>query len=104
MRLMFSLTYLLDKQHEGKDTGLFKWHNISFSNITGTSANNRIVWLDCSKAQPCWDLSFENFNVKPGKTDDEEINYVCNNVVLGGDDGLNGCHPSNSSHESTIFG
>lgn len=59
--------------------------------------------MDCSKAKPCWDITFKDFDVKPGKTDDEEIRYVCNNVVMGGEDGLNQCHPSNSTHEGDIF-
>jgi galacturan 1,4-alpha-galacturonidase len=31
--------------------------------------------------------------------DAPEINYVCNNVALGGKDGLNMCHPSDSTKE-----
>ena len=80
-----SLIYLLDRQGEGRDTGLFEWKDIIISNVTGTSNQNRVVLLDCAKSTPCHDIRFENFNVKPGKTDPENINFVCNNVVLGGE-------------------
>lgn len=82
---------------------MFQWHNITIENVTGTSLNNRVVYMDCSKAMPCWDITYKDFDVKPGKTDDDDIHFVCNNVVLGGDDGLNACHPSNSEHESAYF-
>jgi len=55
--------------------------------------------MDCSKAQPCWDITFKDVDIKPGKTDDEDLHYVCNNAVMGGGDGLNMCHPSNSTKE-----
>ena len=70
------------------------------SNLSGTSGLNRVVWMDCSKAAPCHDIKFENFDVTAGTDDDSEINFVCNNVALGGGDGLNQCHPSNSKHEA----
>jgi len=97
--LQSNLTYLRDQPDVGVDTGLFKWRNITFRNITGTSALNRVVFIDCSKAEPCEGFKFEGFDVKPGKDDDPDIHYVCNNVALGGRDGLNPCHPSDSNHE-----
>ena len=36
----------------------------------------------------------------PGKTDHPEITYVCNNMILDGSDGLDQCHPSNSTLET----
>ena len=93
------MVYLSTHVGEGVNTGKFEWTDIHFSNITGTSLNNRLVWLDCSSTQPCHNITFEDFNVKPGKTTDEDLHYVCNNVVLGGKDGMNGCHPSNSTKE-----
>jgi galacturan 1,4-alpha-galacturonidase len=78
---------------------LFEWKDIVFTNVTGTSSDNRVVWLDCAKSTPCKDIHFENFDVKAGKKDAKDINYVCNNVVLGGKDGLDMCHPSESRKE-----
>lgn len=69
------------------------------SNISGTSALNRVVWLDCSKARPCTDFTFDDINIKPGKSDDKSLHYVCNNVVLDGENGLDACHPSGSTKE-----
>jgi galacturan 1,4-alpha-galacturonidase len=98
-KLIVSLLYLPERQGEGRDTGLFEWKDITFTNITGTSSSNRIVWLDCAKSTPCNHIQFKDFNVKAGKSDAKEINYVCNNVALGGKDGLDMCHPSESSKE-----
>lgn len=39
-------------------------------------------------------------DIMPGKQDHPEIHYTCNNFVLGGNDGLNQCHPSNSKLET----
>ncbi|ORY30782.1 putative polygalacturonase [Naematelia encephala] len=97
--LQSDLTYLNDHRGEGHDTGLFHWSNISLSNISGTSALNRVVWLDCSKQTPCKDITFDHVKITPGKDDAPEIHYVCNNVVLGGGDGLDACHPSDSQKE-----
>lgn len=94
-----SLVYLSTHVGEGRDTGKFEWADIHFKNITGTSRDNRLVWLDCSRTKPCHDITLEEFSVKPGKTDDAELHYVCNNAVLGGKDGLNQCHPSDSKKE-----
>lgn len=55
--------------------------------------------MDCSKKSPCFDWSFDNIDIVPGKNDHPEIQYVCNNMVLGGEDGMNHCHPSNSTLE-----
>jgi hypothetical protein len=93
------LTYLDEHRGDGHDTGLFQWYDIHMSNISGTSSDNRVVWMDCSKKTPCHDITFANFHVTPGKDDDPEIHYVCNNIVLGGRDGLNECHPSESKNE-----
>lgn len=67
--------------------------------MSGTAGDNRVVYLDCSKAAPCTNIKFDNFNVLPGRSDAPEIQYVCNNVVMGGNDGLSVCHPSNSTLE-----
>jgi galacturan 1,4-alpha-galacturonidase len=76
-----------------------RWSDIHLSNFTGTAAQNRIVWMDCSKKSPCFNWTFEDINIAPGKTDHPEIHYTCNNMVLGGDDGMNKCHPSDSKLE-----
>lgn len=70
------------------------------TNVTGTSSSNRVVWIDCAKSTPCHDIRFEGFDVRPGKTEFKDINYVCNNVALGGKDGLDMCHPSESKEET----
>jgi hypothetical protein len=75
------------------------WYDIHFENVTGTAKNNRIVWLDCPKNRPCYDITFKDISIQPGKTDHPEIGFVCNNVVMDGGDGLNRCHPSNSTLE-----
>lgn len=95
----YSLIYLLDRQGEGVDTGLFEWQDIVLSNITGTSKENRVVWIDCAKSTPCHDFKFEYFDVKPGKDEDKELHFVCNNIVLSGKDGLDRCHPNYSDKE-----
>lgn len=99
-----SLTYLYDHAHIGRNTGLFNWHGILFENITGTAERNRVVNLDCSKKTPCYDIVFRGVNVKPGKTDDPSINFVCNNVIMDAEEGLQQCHPSNSTRESEPAG
>ncbi|WWC66403.1 uncharacterized protein I206_100305 [Kwoniella pini CBS 10737] len=93
------LTYLDIDRSKYLDTSLFEWSNIHLRNFTGNSLANRIAWISCSKATPCFDFTFQDINIKPGRTDHPEIAYTCNNMVLGGNDGLNQCHPSNSTLE-----
>jgi galacturan 1,4-alpha-galacturonidase len=95
-----SLIYTLGEKGKQTDNGKFEWYDIHLSNFTGQAAWNRIAWMDCSKTRPCHDWTFDAIEIKPGKTDHPEISYVCNNFVLGGNDGLNLCHPSNSTLET----
>ncbi|KAK4688418.1 hypothetical protein P7C73_g1690, partial [Tremellales sp. Uapishka_1] len=98
-----ALTYLEEK-YRVPDTGTFQWYDIHLSNFTGTASGNRVVWMDCSKAAPCHDWTFDRIDIQPEKTDHKEIEYVCNNFVLGGRDGLPGCHPSSSKRETDSGG
>ncbi|WWC58634.1 uncharacterized protein I303_101178 [Kwoniella dejecticola CBS 10117] len=98
------LTYLDIDRSQYTDTSLFEWSDIHLKNFTGTGLGNRLVWMNCAKATPCFDWTFEDIDLKPGKTDHPEISYTCNNVVLGGKDGLNQCHPSNSTLETNAGG
>lgn len=95
-----TLTYLPDVKGKPDIKGsLFEWSDIVFDNFTGTATGNRVVWMDCPKHLPCHDFTFRNVDIKPGKTDHPEISFVCNNIVMDGQDGLQQCHPSNSTLE-----
>jgi hypothetical protein len=94
----FSLTYLTDLDHPRQ--GDFEWYDVHMHNFTGNALNNRIFWMDCPKHSPCHDFTFSDINIKPGKTDHPEIQFVCNNFVLDGKDGLDNCHPSDSKLET----
>ncbi|ORY24488.1 putative polygalacturonase [Naematelia encephala] len=90
------LTYLEDERGKHQGSDLFSFSDIHVSNITGTCRGNRLAYLNCAKTSPCSNWTFADFDVQPGKTDHPELAFTCNNFVLGGDDGLNQCHPSNS--------
>lgn len=77
-----------------------RWADIHFENFTGTSAGNRIVWIDCPKHLPCKEFTFEGIDIQPGKDDHPEVGFICNNVVLDFTDGLDQCHPGNSTIEA----
>ncbi|ADV21054.1 polygalacturonase, putative [Cryptococcus gattii WM276] len=94
------LTYLTLDREKYADSGLFEWYDIHLKNFTGKALRNRIAWMSCSKLTPCHDWTFEGIDIMPGKRDHPEIHYTCNNFVLGGNDGLNQCHPSNSKLET----
>ncbi|KAK8866057.1 hypothetical protein IAR55_001208 [Kwoniella newhampshirensis] len=94
------LTYLELNREKYADSGLFEWTDIHLKNFTGNALYNRVAWMSCSKLTPCHDWTFEDIDIKPGKKDHPEISYTCNNFVLGGKDGLNQCHPSNSTLET----
>ncbi|ODN84612.1 hypothetical protein L202_00523 [Cryptococcus amylolentus CBS 6039] len=94
------LTYLEMERDKYSDTGLFEWYDIHLQNFTGTALANRVAWMSCSKLTPCHDWTFKDIAIEPGKNDHPEIQYTCNNFVLGGKDGLNQCHPSNSVLET----
>ena len=79
---------------------IYRWSDITFQNITANALYNRLAWIDCPSNHPCQDFTFRDMHLTPGKTDHPEIHYVCNNVVLGGKDGLNECHPSDSKLEA----
>lgn len=81
-----------------------RWKDITIKNVTGTSRGNRIFWAKCSKLSPCHDWKIEGLSLTPGKANHPEISYVCNNFVLGPQDGLNGCHPSDSDLETDSGG
>ncbi|WVQ82697.1 hypothetical protein IAT38_004829 [Cryptococcus sp. DSM 104549] len=93
------LTYLEFDREQYTEKGLFEWTDIHLKNFTGQATANRIGWFACSKLQPCHGWTFQDIDIKPGKTDHPEIQYTCNNFVLGGKDGLNQCHPSDSKLE-----
>ncbi|ORY33759.1 putative polygalacturonase [Naematelia encephala] len=96
-----TLTYLPDVKG-GADipSSTFSWYDIHLSNFTGNGSGNRLVWMDCSKLRPCHGWTFDHIDLKPGKDDHPEISYVCNNFLLDGTEGLNQCHPSNSTLET----
>ncbi|WWD09559.1 hypothetical protein V865_007686 [Kwoniella europaea PYCC6329] len=94
------LTYLEFNRKQYADSGLFEWSDIHLKNFTGTALANRVAWMSCSKITPCHDWTFEDIDIRPGKEDHPEIHYTCNNFVLGGNDGLSQCHPSNSTLET----
>lgn len=98
-----SLTYLDGEHGKNKDTGTFKWSHVNITNISGTSKGNRVVWMDCSAAEPCTHFNFTNIDVVPGKKDNQEIAYVCNNMkhIVGN---LRDCHPNNSTDETDSGG
>ncbi|CAD6587360.1 MAG: hypothetical protein TREMPRED_004728 [Tremellales sp. Tagirdzhanova-0007] len=95
--LQSDLTYTASQRGLHEDTSKFLWSDIHLYNFTGTAAGDRIVDFTCSKSAPCFDITFEDINIKPRTDRHPELNYVCNNVVLGPNDGLNECHPGNSS-------
>ena len=68
------------------------------SNWTGTSKGNRLINFSCSENLPCRGWQFRDFNVQPGWNNLTEVNYICNNMVINGTSGLDGCHPSNKTH------
>ncbi|KAL7419435.1 hypothetical protein Q5752_006273 [Cryptotrichosporon argae] len=99
-----SLTYTDSERGKHPDTGTFEWADIHLANFTGSAKMNRVVWADCSKARPCERWTFDGIDITPGKTDKPELAWVCNNFVLGGNDGLPQCHPSNSTDETDAGG
>ncbi|ORX36062.1 putative polygalacturonase [Kockovaella imperatae] len=94
--LQSTLTYL---SNVTLSPGNFEWSDLHFRNITAMSKYNRLIWLDCPAQHPCRNFTFRDMHLIPGATDHPELRYVCNNVVLGGKDGLNECHPSDSMLE-----
>jgi polygalacturonase len=101
--LTAGLTYL-DDEHGKHKYGTFEWSHINFTRVRATSTANRAVWLDCSPAQPCHHIRFEDVVITPGKDDHPEIHQVCNHVKHSKGDGLDACKPNDSDLESDTGG
>jgi len=100
-----TLTYLPDvKGRPDVRPSDFEWSDIHLTNLTGSGTGNRLFWMDCPKHLPCRDWTFDRMDIQPGKTDHPEISFVCNNFVLDASDGLDKCHPSNSTLETDNHG
>jgi galacturan 1,4-alpha-galacturonidase len=85
------------------NTGTFEWSNITLKNFTGNANGERIVEIYCSKAAPCFDWHFEDINIKPNGTEHPEVNYVCNNMVMDWENGLDACHTGEPGYQSEQF-
>lgn len=55
-----------------------------YQNITGTSASDVAVKLDCSEKFPCKEIVLQNIDLQCEETEDagEEAKALCNNVEL----------------------
>lgn len=101
--LNISLTYTGSQRGLYPNTGTFEWSDIHLKNFTGNANGERIVEIYCSKANPCFDWTFEDINIKPNGTDRPDVNYVCNNMVMDWENGLDGCHPGEPRYQSEQF-
>ena len=101
--LNVSLTYTGSQRGLYPNTGTFEWSDIHLKNFTGNANGERIVEIYCSKANPCFDWTFEDINIKPNGTDRPDVNYVCNNMVMDWENGLDGCHPGEPGYQSEQF-
>lgn len=72
------------------NTSTFKWDDIHFDNITGTSATDKVFSFDCSSKAPCTGWSFEDIDVTPVDDNNPNQNFVCHNFNATG---LDQCHP-----------
>jgi len=99
----FSLTYTGSQRGLYPNTGTFEWSDIHLKNFTGNANGERIVEIYCSKANPCFNWTFEDINIKPNGTDRPDVNYVCNNMVMDWENGLDACHPGEPGYQSEQF-
>jgi len=53
--------------------------NVSYLNITGTSASDVAVNFDCSKEFPCKEIEMQNIDLK---YEGEDAKAICNNIQL----------------------
>lgn len=102
LTVVSDISYVDEVRSQFPDTSTYDFSSISMHNITGTALKNRILYLACSKKQPCRDWKLSAIDIKPLKTDHPEIKYVCNNVE--GLEGLDACHWSNSTLEREAGG
>lgn len=98
-----SLTYTASQRGLYPNTGTFEWSDIHLKNFTGHANGERLVEIYCSKAAPCFDWTFEDINIIPNGTDRPDVNYVCNNIVMDWNNGLNECHPGEPGYQSEQF-
>ncbi|KAL8236640.1 hypothetical protein R6Q59_017721 [Mikania micrantha] len=54
--------------------------NVTYQNITGTSADTDAVIFNCSKSHPCQGVALENINLT--QVDGDDAKAICNNVDL----------------------
>jgi len=97
------LTYTGSQRGLYPNTGTFEWSDIHLKNFTGNANGERIVEIYCSKANPCFNWTFEDINIKPNGTDRPDVNYVCNNMVMDWENGLDACHPGEPGYQSEQF-
>lgn len=65
------------------DTSTFQISNITWSNITGTVANDLLASLQCSAAAPCPDITIEGVEGLTFNSTAAEPEVECSNVAGG---------------------
>ena len=65
------------------DTSTFQLSNITWSNITGTVANNLLASLQCSGVAPCEDIVVEGVDGLVFNSNQAQPDVRCSNVGLG---------------------
>lgn len=77
-----------------KGTSLLAISNVAFVNFTGHLSGaekaNRTVSVSCSRVHPCYNVDFENVDLRVSEDSTSTGTSSCSLVALGGVHGLNG--------------